>query len=146
MRISGAVLVELAKDPKLVYHCGLSPVKLPELVEHNPLIVVEILIKLIHSTEIGQFKTCLMLSDPIQILTPMHTSIISIIILPSFWKPGYVMLVLIDSPDSSFINAFLHGSESAPAHCILMSTFRMIHTQVLNDRNKSCYWFRFASL
>ncbi|KAL6660775.1 hypothetical protein ACP70R_001810 [Stipagrostis hirtigluma subsp. patula] len=49
------IVIELAKDWKLVYLCGITPQKLPDLVEHNPHIAVEVLSKLINSPDMDAY-------------------------------------------------------------------------------------------
>jgi len=44
------LLDSIDKDPKLVLQCGLSPLVLPELIEHNTIVASHMLLKLLPSS------------------------------------------------------------------------------------------------
>ncbi|TPX33886.1 hypothetical protein SmJEL517_g03335 [Synchytrium microbalum] len=49
------IMRQLERHPKLVFDCGLSPDKIPDLVENNPNVASEVLIRLMGSAKISEY-------------------------------------------------------------------------------------------
>ena len=62
MEQAQVIIDGLGQDVKLVHHCGLTPEKLPGLVEHNPQIAIEVL-KLMGSSQIPDYFQALVDMD-----------------------------------------------------------------------------------
>ncbi|CDF36924.1 unnamed protein product [Chondrus crispus] len=53
------LLAQLEEDPKLVHLCGMTPQKLPDLVQNNSVLATELLLKLVSSQQMPQYYSAL---------------------------------------------------------------------------------------